>query len=98
MGGRLDDVGASAALPTVGNFRPRPCAGRRVPAGALVPALALWTVARRETGSRLAPPLPPSLPRPGPPLGHGPKVTGPKVMGPKSWAQSHGPKVTKPMR
>src|SRR5215471_10875221 len=50
MGGRLDDGGAAAALPALGHVRPRLCARRAAGAGALVSAVAIWTVAERKPG------------------------------------------------
>src|SRR5215471_7062084 len=48
MGGWLDDSGASAALPPVRHIRHRQCAALRSARRALVSALALWALARRQ--------------------------------------------------
>ena len=45
VGRRLDDPGEALPLPTLGNFRPRLCAGTAARRRTLVLALALWAVA-----------------------------------------------------
>lgn len=54
MGRRMDDAGPVAALPAVGNLRPRLRAGCPVGAGTLVSSLALRAVAERKPAPRPA--------------------------------------------
>ena len=54
LGRGLDDPGATSALPALGHIRPRLCAGATAARRPLVCALAVWALARREPGSRLA--------------------------------------------
>src|SRR5262249_58973684 len=54
VGRRLDDARPAVALPSLGNVRARLRAARTAAPGALVSPLAVWKMARREPGSRLA--------------------------------------------
>ena len=47
VGRRMDDAGADAALPALGHIRHRQCAARTA-GRAMVSAVALWTLARRQ--------------------------------------------------
>jgi tRNA(Glu) U13 pseudouridine synthase TruD len=48
VGRRLDDAGADPALPTLGHIRHRQCAAHHTAGCAMVSAVALWTLARRQ--------------------------------------------------
>src|SRR5712671_3993422 len=48
LGGRMDDARTHAALPAVRHVRPRLRRGHAAGAGAMVPAVALWPLARHQ--------------------------------------------------
>src|SRR3982074_3056507 len=53
MGRRLDDLGAAVALPALGHFRNRQCAADKTGGGAMVSAVAVRTMARRQLAVNL---------------------------------------------
>src|SRR6476469_1182788 len=55
VGGGLDDAGAAAALPTLGHLRNRQCAAGETTGGAMVSAMEIRAMARRQRA--LSPPL-----------------------------------------
>src|SRR5580704_1730948 len=58
MGRRVDDTGATVALPALGHFRDRQCAADNAAGRAMVSAVAVRTLARRQRPLRLCPAAP----------------------------------------
>ena len=58
MGRRLDDIGATVALPALGHFRDRQCAADNASRRAMVSAVAVRALARRQRPLRLCPAAP----------------------------------------
>src|SRR6478672_6322992 len=54
VGRRMDDAGADPALPALGHIRHRQCSTDQAAGRAVVSAVALWTLARRQRLMRIA--------------------------------------------